>query len=406
MKTTFVLAWRNLWRNKRRSLIAMASVTFAVLFSVLMNAVQYGSYDRMIEKIVGGNFGFVQLHANGYWEEQNLDFLMPEDPALEATIRQQPDVSIRKRLQSFALASTGTNSRGIAITGLDVAAERSILELDQLLVAGNLERVANGELLVGEGLANLLEVHVGDSLILLGSGYQGQSASGLLSIGAVVKFRSPELNKNMALLELQHCQELFAAPGMISAYLLNVPNYRQSEQLAVQVASKVDSTTYEVMAWSSMLPEIVQTIQADASGGYVMMFILYVVIGFGLLGTVLMMTAERKREMGILVSIGMKKGQLARVALLENTFLGLLGASLGVLIVRPIQWYLNKYPIDLGEGMGKSLEDSGFEALLPASLDWGIAFTHMGIVLFLSLLIGLYPLITILRLNPLKAMRS
>lgn len=407
MKTLILLAWRNLWRNKRRSLIALASVCFAVFFSVLMSAVQNGMYDRMIEQIIGRYSGFVQVHAAGYWEDQTLDYLLPREEALEEVLLQHPEVTgIRPRLQSFALAADSANSRGVGVMGIDYSLERETLELDSLLVSGNLDSLRPGDLILGKRLAGHFNLEVGDSLVLLGGGYRGQSANGLFRIGAVVRFRAVEMDQQMILMDLPSCQYFLGAQDLVSAYLIDFENYRHSSPIAAALHSSLGREDLEIMPWTELFPEMEQAIQADASGGKIMMFILYLVIGFGLLGTVLMMTAERQREMGVLVAVGMKRGRLALMTLVESCLLGVIGALAGILLVRPLQWRLHEHPIPLSDNMAQTMEESGFEAVIPASLNWGISLEHALIIFVLTLLIGLYPVFRILRLQPVNAMRS
>ena len=161
------------------------------------------------------------------------------------------------------------------------------------------------------------------------------------------------------------------------------------------------------MNWREMMPELVQAIQADSAGGLIMLFVLYLVISFGIFGTILMMTSERQYEYGILISIGMKRGKLALTVLLETFFLSVLGVIGACLLALPLVFYYHAHPINLaGEQMGNAYEEYGFEPVIPASNDPSIILTHSVIVVIITLVLALYAVWKIYRLQPVKAMHS
>ncbi len=148
-----------------------------------------------------------------------------------------------------------------------------------------------------------------------------------------------------------------------------------------------------------------QGIQADRAGGLIFIIILYMSIGFVLLGTVIMMVAERQVEFGILVSIGMHKRLLAWVTLLENVMLSILGGLLGILLVRPITVYFNIHPIEFSDQMSAAMEEFGYEAIMPASVNWDIPLTHALVVTVIAIVVSLYAVVKIKYLKPVEAIR-
>jgi ABC-type antimicrobial peptide transport system permease subunit len=165
------------------------------------------------------------------------------------------------------------------------------------------------------------------------------------------------------------------------------------------------SDAYEVMTWEEMMPEIANHIKADNSTSYIYIGILYLIIGFGFFGTILMMTAERKYELGMLIAIGMKKSSLGLILLGETFLITVLGIVFGFVISLPFVFYFVRHPIRFAGKMGKAYEQFGFEALMPTSFDPKIFLVQSGIVFVLALLIGLYPLWHIRQLDPVQAMK-
>ena len=164
------------------------------------------------------------------------------------------------------------------------------------------------------------------------------------------------------------------------------------------------------MTWKETLPEIEQTITADSAGGLIMAFILYVIVVFGMFGTVLMMTEERKYEFGVLISIGMSRLRLFGIILLETIILSMFGVILAIIVTYPICFYYNLNPIDMailmGEGADQMMEEMGFSPIAPMSISLDIPLSHALIIFIFSLLISIYPAIKISKLNPVKSMKA
>lgn len=407
MKMILILAWRNLWRNKRRSLITISSVFFAVFFAVLMRAFQLGSYQNMVDNIVGSYTGYVQIHHKGFWEEQTLENSMEYTDDLKNEVLSIDGVTgISPRLESFALISSGEQTKGTAIIGIDPEKELERMDLKGRLTSGVIFGKDDPGLMIGEGLAEYFKVEVGDSLVLLGQGYHGISANGLYPISGVLKFANPELNKSIVFMPLSEAQYLYGAMGRLTSLTLQIDENADFRDVVRKANVKLDTSRYEVMGWEELLPELKQTIEADSAGGQIYLFVLYFIISFGLFGTVLMMTAERRHEFGILVAIGMKRRILAAITMVEALMMTILGALAGGLAILPIQIYFKMNPIHLLGEAGKALEEYGFEPIMPTSTDPTITLSHLGIVAFVALLCSLYAVVSIYKLNPMKAMRS
>jgi len=162
----------------------------------------------------------------------------------------------------------------------------------------------------------------------------------------------------------------------------------------------------ELLDWEELFPAIIQTIEADQAGGMIFITILYVIIVFVLLGTVIMMVSEREREFGILISIGMRKSTLAMVTVLENIMLTLGGAIVGMAIVKPVQFYFKYNPIDLTGRWGQIVEQFDYQAKLYTTTSFIINLNHGLIIFFIGVLVSSYAVYKIMRLDPVKSMRK
>ncbi|MEM6262604.1 MAG: ABC transporter permease [Bacteroidota bacterium] len=401
------LAWRNLWRNRRRTLITAASVFFAVLLSTFMSALQEGVYEKMIDNMVGFYSGYVQVHKQGYWEEQGFDKSMVHSDSVMELIQAQPSVvGTVPRLESFALASSGELTKGVMVVGTDPEAENQLTNLEENLEAGTYFSIEQKEVLVSSGLAEKLQIEIGDTLVLIGQGYRAVSAAGKYPVRGILKFGSPELNQRLVYLPLTEAQRLYGAEGRLTSLALQLDNSNATQKVVKQLSAQLDTTAYEVMSWDQMMPEIVQIIEGDRGGNFVTIGILYLIIGFGLFGTMLMMTTERQYELGVMVAVGMRRFKLGLILLMETFFMTLIGLIAGSVVALPLVWYFNRNPIYMGDEMAEAYKAFGMDAVLPTSTDPIIFLAQAAVVFVLSLLVGLYPLYKVSRLKPVQAMRG
>jgi len=399
------LAWRNLWRNKRRSLITIASVAFAVFFACLMMSMQLGSYSNMIKNAVSFQTGYIQIHASGYWDEKTLENTFESNDSLIAGLNQDEINTIVPRLQSFALASYQDKTKGALIIGMDPDRENEMTSARDKLVAGQYLDLDDQQVLLSEGLAKYLEITVGDTLVMISQGYHGVNAAGKYAVKGLVKFPSPEMNKQLIYLPLPEAQWFFGADNRLTALAIMVNEPDQVKEIAAQLEENLPAQ-YEIMTWREMMPEIVQSIELDYVSGMIMLYILYAVIGFGIFGTFLMMTNERRYEFGILISIGMKRLRLQSVMIIEIIMMGFLGVLAGVVMSSPLIFYFNQNPILMTGAYADIYEQFGMEPVLPFSIDAVIFYRQAIVVFVMALIIGIYPVFNIQKLDPATAIRE
>lgn len=400
------LAWKNIWRNRNRTAITIAAIFFAVILSVVTSSLQDGVFDNLIRNVVSFYSGYIQIHKQGYWDERTLDNAFASSIQVEKKILQNNNIAaVAPRLESFALASSEDLTKGCMVVGISPEIEDRITYLKKKLIDGEYLREDDHDVLVAAGLASRLKLQLHDTLVLIGQGYHGATAAGKYRIKGIVTFGSPDLNDQSLFLALPEAQTLYGADGMLTSYVLGLenPNALSGTANAIRTAIGDD---YETMTWEDMMPEVIQHIRTDKGSMYIIQGILYMLICFGIFGTLMMMMVERKYELGMMVAIGMKKVKLMQLLMLESVLTVFSGCVLGIAASIPIVYYLYKYPIRFGKDMAKVYEEFGFEAIFPASTDKNIFITQGLIVLSLGLLLSLYPVAKVVRLEAVKAMKK
>lgn len=423
------MAWRNLWRNRRRTLITVASVFFAVFFALVMRSLQLGSYDHMFRNVIESYTGYLQVQNEDFWDNKTIDNLFEYTPEVEqAVMKDKNAVATVPRFESFALASSGTLTKGVLVMGIDPGKEKYLSNIEAKLVKYRLNEENIGNLmkmglpdklkkefdlfkgnayasktsmrlelgisekdsseilpvlekytrcetgyikmgepgaLVGDKLATFLNVEIGDTLVLIGQGYHGTTAAGTFRIAGIVKLPTPDLDNKIVYLPVDVCQELYNAPGMLTSLAVSI-NENDDKEIGRMISSLRAELKppLKIMGWREMNELMINQMDADSKSGIVMIGILYLVIAFGIFGTVLMMTAERRREFGVLVAVGMQKSKLASVIILEMVYIGIMGIATGIVASLPVIIYGYYHPYRLSGELAKMYEDYGLEPIL------------------------------------------
>ncbi|MCF8331864.1 MAG: ABC transporter permease [Bacteroidales bacterium] len=407
MKTWLIFAWRNLWRNRRRTLITSASVFFGVIFAIFMGAMQEGTYEGNIQSIVQFYTGYAQLQHPDYWEEKTLQHtITPGDSLLRAMQDDERITHISPRLEYFSLASHDENTKVASIVGINPEMEKEVTKILSYLKKGQyLEKGSDG-VLIGRMLAENLGLETGDTLVLTGQGYHMVTAAGLFPIKGIVDFPSSELSKTMIYMDIERCREYLSAPEMLTSVVVMLEDQEQLQPVENTWTQKLDPEKYTLMTWREMQPEMVQQIDADRASGVIFLLILYMIIMFGILGTVMMMMAERRRELGVMMAVGMKRIRLVAVVFLEMLCIGFIGVISGILISIPIIAYYVDNPIPLKGKAAEAMAEYGWEPFMYVVLDPQIFINQALVIFVITIVIALYPLVTIYRMKEIDALRA
>lgn len=408
MRIVFILAWRNLWRNKRRTLITVASVFFAVIMAITAQSFQKGSYELMIDNMVKYSTGYLQIQDVLFEDEPSMDNSMLYDAALKHSLKpfSSKIAYTVPRMQSFALAATNNTTRGVVVTGIDPESENRFNNLTGLITEGDFIHAEDNAVLVAQGLAGMLQVKTGDTLVLISQGYQGTMAAGKFPVKGIIKLRVPELNNRSVYMPLEAARAFYSADERLTSLIVMPVNPEYTEELAAEIESAVDKEWYKVLTWKVMLKDLLRLMEFDVAGNMVIIYILYIVIAFGIFGTVLTMMIERSKEFGMLISLGMKRKQLALICLLESLLMSFIGAVAGAASALPVVLWYHYNPIRLEGEMAEMILQYGFEPIMPFSLDPAIFMTQAWVVFGIAVIIGMYPVYKIFKLRIVDASKK
>jgi len=405
-KDLIKLAWRNIWRNRRRSFITMSSIAFAVLLACLMMSVQYGSLDYMVDNMVKFYTGHIQIHNEKYWDEKivNNSFTYHEK-FLDELLQISEIQSVVPRIESFALAAYGTKAKGTMVLGIDPDKEQNIIDVKKKLVKGKYFKAGDNSILVSTGLATYMGVEVKDSLVLLSQGYHGINAIGLYKISGLIKFPNPEQNKQTICMPLKEAQWFYGLEHKLTSIAILVNSKDQVESAKNSINTLIKDHSLAAIDWETMMPELVQTVKLKHASSKMMIIVLYIVIGFGMFGTFLMMTAERMREFGIMLAIGMHRIWLQSTIFLEIVMMSLMGVMAGVLMSLIAITYFFYNPVQMGSEVQAMADSYGVEAAIKFAMNTQLFVLQAWAILIMGFLLSFYPIMVLTKLDPANAMR-
>jgi putative ABC transport system permease protein len=407
MKLLLKLAWRNIWRNKRRSLITIAAVFFAVLLSIGMRGLQLGTYEVNIATAVRLFSGFLQIQKIGYQDNPSLR----KSFTLSSDITQLLDndaavTGYAPRINADGLISYKDNSLGTAIFGIIPQKERNVTNFMKKINVGEFFQTdTTNKVVLGYKLLENLKAEVGDKIVILAQGYDGILGNMIFEICGTTKTGSGEFDRTSVFMGLSKLQELLAMEGRLNAIAISTKNLDQVTGVKNRLNHSLKDDDLVALSWDEVMPELKQIIQLDNVSGLLMLAILVIVVAFGILNTVLMSVTERFREFGISLAMGMPQMTLVFLVIIESVIITLFGLILGDLAAYGVNYYIAHNPIVFGGALGALYEEYGFLPLMKSSVKLSIFFNNSITIFVVSLISIIYPAIKVFRLEPLKGIR-
>lgn len=361
----------------------------------------------MADGIVEAFTGFIQIHKDGYQDDPTLDNTFAFDENMVRDLENIENIkAVIPRLESFALASTGEQTKGIMVVGIDPVKEMDMTHPQNKIKEGEyFDGVPEG-VLVSRRLSEFLSIGLYDTLTMISQGYHGATAAGIYPVTGIIEMPNPILDRQVVYMPLPLAQSFYGADNMLTSLVVNIYDSDKLAHTKKQLLEMLNGQEHEVKDWKEMNPELVQQIQSDQAGGYIMLGVLYLIVGFGVLGTLIMMTTERRREFGVMVAVGMQKKRLGVLLSAEMLLMGLVGAATGIIGSLPLIIYFVRNPIRFAGDYAEIFEAYGFEPIMPARLESSYFAGQSAIVLIIFALAIIYPILSVLRMKEIKALRS
>ncbi len=402
-------AWRNIWRNPRRSILTMSAVAFAAVVLVFMLSWQFGAYETMISSAVSLHTGHIQVQAEGYNEKPDMGRVV-QRPGKVAEILGgiQGVKGYTNRAGAFSLVSSQDRTYASLVLGIDPVKEPGVSRLDALVRRGSFLEPGDAERAVlGRLLARRLKIREGDEIVLLGRGRDGSIAASAVSVKGILGSGQDDFDRSTLLIPLEAFQEIYSMRGAVHQVVAlgedldPVPRIKQ--ELSLELAAHEDLKGLAVLDWKELMPGLVEGIKMDMVSGFVFYVILIVVVAFSIMNTFLMSVMERKREFGVLLALGSRPGRLARMVLMECGLMTGLGIAAGIMAGAAVTLWFQSHGLAL-PGASELLGQFGLPDRMHPELSFMSVFVGAGVVFAVTSLAIVYPAARILRLRPAGAL--
>lgn len=406
MKSYINFAWKNIWRNKRRTIITSASIFFGVVLSAFMTSMQEGSYEQYITSIVHSYSGYLQIHKKGYEDEKIINNSFLYDNTIDSKLKSIKEITFTApRFETFSLASSKDLTKGVMIVGIDPVKEDKITTISKKIKQGSYLNNGDKGVVIGSGLAKYMNLNINDTLVIIGQGYHGVSAAGKYPVKGILKHPSPQLDRMIVYMDIKNCQELFSATDMLTSSVIMINDNDQLDNTKQKLIATMGNDL-EVKDWKDMNQLLLKQIQSDRDGGVITKGILYMIIAFGIFGTVMMMMSERRKEFGVIMAVGMRKYKLIMIVILETIFMGMIGVVAGVVVSIPLVYYFVFNPIPLTGQAAEMMLQMGFEPAMFFSMMPSVFYNQALTIFIFTLVIGIYPVLNLRKLKVMNALRS
>jgi len=405
--STTILAWRNIWRRPRRTILTLSAMVFADALLVFMLGLQFGQYRMMIDNSLRIFTGQMQVQASGYLDEPAMHRSIPAADELAGSVRQVIDLeSVAVRGYGFALVSSTSRTIGTQVIGVDPARERLVSSIPGLIQQGRYLATADAhEAVVGGTLARNLKIAPGDELTLLGSGRDGSIAATILPVIGVFDSGSRDLDRALLQMPLATFRDVFGMGDHGHAIVVAGERRANADYRARVEPLLADRDGLVLLGWEELMPGLRQAIQADFTSAWFMYAVLIVLVAFSMLNTMLMSVLERTHEFGILLALGLRHGRLGRMILTESAVMAAVGLLLGMLAGFLVLLYFVAngftYP-----GMAEMAERFNMPAVLYPELSLRSIVPGPLVVFCATLLASVYPILHLRRLRPIEAIRT
>jgi len=402
------LAFRNLWRNRRRTLLTLSAMVVSAALLILALGVFSGMFKDMLASATEQYYGHLVIARPEYHLRRDLFAHLPADIADQLPLEREAEITGKSpRLRSFGLLSRPETSQPVELLGIIPRMEQQVTSLQHQLTAGHYPTAEehNGAL-IGQGLARKMKVKPGDELVFVTQAADGSIGNDLLIVSGIFATGDSRHDNNLVLAPLPWLQQVLVLPGRIHEVAMVVADPMTAAQIADRLTADMPDDI-EVLDWGDLLPEMREVIAAYDVSRMIVVTILYLATGLGILNTFFMSVMERTREFGILMAQGMRPWTIRGLVLLETLLLGGLALVIGLLCGAIMTLYMQQVGIDLS-GYITSVTYAGGTILprLHAVFEAGNFLVPAGMLLLVSLFAGFLPANRAARLDPVVAVRD
>lgn len=416
MSRIIQFAWRNLWRNRRRTIITLSSIAIGFGLAIFFIGLGDGGHNSMIRNAIRLGEGHITIQPSDYLQApSNHKFIDSGAEVSKRLAKLAIPGQIEQRISLQVLASTAYNSIGVQLEGFATAADHRLQSLKpQIINAGEELSGSMRGILIGDDLARKLKVNVNSKVVLMAGTRGGDSQAHLARVSGIFNSGLNELDDFLVLANIDFAQLFLKGEGAdtgknpLTRFAIYLDDPDMTDELRAQINTHLGSDELQVLSWQQMMPQLVQYIALDDAGNYVFLVLILIMVVIGIINTVLMSVLERTREFGLLRAIGIDRASLIRLVFCETLLLSLLAVLTGWIVGGGIHLWFSTHGLDLSKlvGEGTSIAGTFMDPVVYTELSWD-RVTQLTLIIFACTMVtGIYPAIKAACVTPVEALRT
>ena len=406
---SLTMAWRNVWRNSRRTLAAVGATSLGLWAMIVYSGMVAGYLDRMQRHVLDVEMGDIQIHHPEYRGSPSLYHRVEQPQALLAQL-DEAGLPAAPRLLGSGLAAAGDNSAGVSLLGVDVERDQAVSKIHERVGSGQwLDPAVPGEVVVGRRLSQMLDLTVGSELVVLSQAADGSMANDLYIVRGILRSVSEAVDRGGVYMVEEAYRELMVVPEGVHQVIVRRSSTSTSTSTSLSDTAeqvRAMAPSLDTKTWRELKPTMASMLDSAQGAIYMMFFIVYAAIAIVILNAMLMAVFERVREFGVLKAIGVSPAGVLRLIYLETVIQTGLAIIIGVVLALPTNWYLSTEGLDLSDTMQDlSVMGTTMESLWISQVTletYTIPILAMLVIVFLAVT---YPALRAAFIKPITAMR-
>ncbi|WP_340201894.1 ABC transporter permease [Ascidiimonas sp. W6] len=402
----FQIAWRNIWRNRSRSLVVISSIIIGVWAGIFILSFSWGLYKNNINESVYKQLSHIQIHHPAFEEEKDAKFTIQNTDQIVKQFQANDQIaSVSSRVISMGMITSPTTASGVKIYGINPAFEIPQIALNKSVREGTyFDSGKDNEILIGEKLARKLKIKLKSKVVLTFTNSNSEIVSGAFRVGGIYRSKNSSLDEVNVYVQQEHLRELLELkPSESNEIAILLKDEKQLDSIKKYCVALVSKAKIE--DWKELSPELGMIIESFNLYTYIISGIILLALTFGIINTMLMSVLERIRELGMLMAIGMNKRKIFIMIMLETIYLTVIGVPIGLLIGWLTVIVLGKTGINISM-FSEGLASYGFSSMIYPALDQEKYMIIVTMCLITAIVSAIYPAYKALQLNPSEAIRK
>ena len=399
------ISWRNVWRNKLRSLVIMLAIAIGLTGGIFAVAMFNGVTEQRLRTAIDIQTSHLQVHAPDFTQNRDARLYLPNADTIVSAIQSDPRVkSVTPRLVATAMAGSANANTGVVVSGIDPTMEKEVSTLYLSMEEGDyFETDRRNQILVSSRTAKKLKIGLNSKVVLTMQDSNGEIVGAAFRVTGIFRTTYSVYDEGNMFVRKADLERIMSMQGIVNEVAVRLHNIEEAESVKGAMLERFPDA--EILIWREIRPELAYLTDATWQVNYLILIVILLALAFGILNTMLMAIFERVREIGVLMAVGMSKGRIFAMIILETVFLSLTGAALGMVLSALLVYTTGSRGINLAM-FAQGLEAFGLSSVIYPQLQPHFYVNLAIMVIVAAMLSALYPAMRALRLKPVEAIHG